>query len=172
VGGFFGGRIAKAFDVDTVCESVVIGLASFSNPEVCSFPASVAFDAWSEPNFQDPESGTVVPNQAPPSLTVALFSDAISEDFHGDEMARVLKFAASRTYKAGEPVFVAVQMEKAMCVAGTLPACDTTASRRFRPSSPGAGWAPMSQPKSAVGAQVPPVAEQLIFGVTDCSPAP
>lgn len=105
----------------------------------------------------------------PPALETMFVADAEHSLFAAASDAHVYKFAAPRSFKAGEPVFVALQLEQFICALGTTPACDTTASLRYRPQSPGMGWALLSDADDDAPPQVPDVKEQLLFGLGNCS---
>ena len=168
-GGFFAGRLPP-FAVDTQCTHVVVGLASFSNPAVCKLPASVGMEAWSEAGVVDPDTGAILPVLVPGAVIVTPLAGLSAGMFNDSPETHVYKVPLTRTYKAGESVFVAAQLQPAMCVAGTFAPCDETASLRFRPEQPGQGWAPLSHAQDSAPQQVPDVAEQLLFGVDGCSP--
>ncbi len=170
-GGFFAGRLPSPFAVDTVCNAVLVGLATFSNPGICQIPATVSIAAWSDAGEVDPETGAVLPATVP-TATPMPTAGATKEAYGGSTEATIFRFAMPATFKAGEPAFVAVQLQQAICAAGTKPVCDSTSSLRYRPKAPGAGWALLSDAKPDAPAQVPDVEEQLIFGVADCEAVP
>lgn len=168
MGGFFANRVSEVFDVDTVCSTLVIGLASFSNPKICSLPASIGVVAWSDPGSVL-TTGETVPATVPTPVVLDLAS-ADHSLYADSPQANVYRFNGTWSFKAGEPVFVGVQLQQYLCAVGAAPICDAASGVRYRPNEPGAGWMLMSNPRDDVPPQVPSVYEQMLFGLEDCQP--
>ena len=168
-GGYFGARLAPApLGVDVECQTIVIGIASFSNPTICAVPAEIGIAAWSDAGAEDPETGETMPATVPGAVMLPVPNE--KEDFDGHAEAGVYRFAHPVLFKAGEYPFAALQLQQAICAVRSQPLCDGSIALRYRPDgTPGAGWAPLSHAKSTAPREVPDLADQLVIAAEDCT---
>lgn len=157
-GGFFASYL-EPFKVDTTCQSVVVGLATFGL--FCLVPDKVGIATWSESSAEP----TIVPE-----ATVIDLADATTLPCE-DTSVHLLKLPLATAFKAGKYPFVALELELNLCGAGTKPACDPRRGFRYRPFVPGAGWAPIDQTNPDAPEQIPNVQEELMLGLADCTPS-
>jgi hypothetical protein len=173
VGGFFGARLANTPLAEAIeCNTLVVGIATFSNPDVCALPEEVGIAAWSDAGEAEAETGEIVPASAP-APTIHPLLVASKSTMGGYKEAGVYRFkgVVPIHFEAGQYPFVAVQLQPALCVASAAPVCEGSASLRYRPSAPGAGWSPLAHAKSDAPVQVPDLAGlQLVLGVEGCAP--